>query len=34
MTYFAIISSIKKFKVDFEVSEVVLITYVTNGGEG
>ena len=29
MTYFAIICSAKKFKVNFEVSEV-LITYVTN----
>ena len=32
MTYFAIISSVKKFKVNLEVSEV-LITYVTNRGK-
>ena len=33
MTYFAIICSAKKFKVNLEVSEV-LITYVTNRGKG
>ena len=32
MTYFAIICSGKKFKVNLEVSEV-LITYVTNRGK-
>ena len=32
MTYFAIICSAKKFKVNLEVSEV-LITYVTNRGK-
>ena len=32
MTYFAIICSLKKFKANLEVSEV-LITYVTNRGE-
>ena len=32
MIYFAIICSAKKFKVNLEVSEV-LITYVTNGGK-
>ena len=32
MTYFAIISSAKKFKVNLEVSEV-LITYVANRGK-
>ena len=33
MTYFAIICSAKKFKVNLEVSEV-LITYITNRGKG
>ena len=33
MTYFAIICSAKKFKVNLEVSEV-LITYVTNRRKG
>ena len=32
MTYFAIICSAKKFKVNLELSEV-LITYVTNRGK-
>ena len=32
MTYFAIICSAKKFKLNLEVSEV-LITYVTNRGK-
>ena len=32
MTYFAIICSAKKFKVNLQVSEV-LITYVTNRGK-
>ena len=33
MTYFAILCSGKEFKVNLEVSEV-LITYVTNKGKG